>query len=115
VTRLSIMLLAAVVVSALYLVRVQYDSRRLFTELDRAEAESQRLETERSRLEVEKRAGATSLRVEKLAKEKLAMRTVTPAVTEYVTSTAAMPAALALAAPAASAASAASQTEAGQP
>lgn len=34
-TRLSIVLLAAVMVSALYLVRVQYESRRLFTEIDR--------------------------------------------------------------------------------
>ena len=92
-TRLSIVLLAAVMASALYLVRVQYDSRRLFTELDRATAEARRLETERSRLEVEKRAEATSLRVEKLAKDKLAMRTVTPAITEYVTSSAAVPAA----------------------
>ncbi len=92
-TRLSIVLLAAVMASALYLVRVQYDSRRLFTELDRATAEARRLDTERSRLEVEKRAEATSLRVEKLAKEKLAMRTITPAITEYVTSSAAMPAA----------------------
>ena len=92
-TRLSIVLLAAVMVSALYLVRVQYDSRRLFTELDRATAEARRLETERSRLEVEKRAEPTSLRVEKLAKDKLAMRTVTPAITEYVTSSAAVPAA----------------------
>ena len=90
-TRLSIVLLAVVVVSAMYLVRVQYDSRRLFTELDRAVAETHRLETERTRLEVEKRAQATSLRVEKLAKEKLAMRTVTPAITEYVTSPAAVP------------------------
>jgi cell division protein FtsL len=88
-TRLSIVLLAAVMVSALYLVRVQYDSRRLFTELDRATAEARRLEVERGRLEVEKRAEATSLRVEKLAKSKLAMRTVTPDVTEYVTSAAA--------------------------
>ena len=92
-TRLSIVLLAAVMFSALYLVRVQYDSRRLFTELDRATAEARRLDVEHSRLEVEKRAEATSLRVEKLAKEKLAMRTVTPAITEYVTSSAAVPAA----------------------
>ena len=91
-TRLSIVLLAAVMVSALYLVRVQYDSRRLFTELDRATAEARRLETERSRLEVEKRAEATSLRVEKLARDKLAMRTVTPAITEYVNAPAALPA-----------------------
>ena len=89
--RLSVVLLAAVIFSALYLVRVQYDSRRLFTDLDRANAEARRLETERGRLEVEKRAEATSLRVEKLAKDKLAMRTVTPAITEYVTSSAALP------------------------
>ena len=91
-TRLSIVLLAALMVSAMYVVRVQYDSRRLFTELDRALAEAHRLETERGRLEVEKRAAATSLRVETLAKDKLAMRTVTPAVTEYVTSASALPA-----------------------
>jgi hypothetical protein len=34
--------------SALYLVRVQYESRRLFTELDRATAEARRLDTEHS-------------------------------------------------------------------
>ncbi|QTD44882.1 cell division protein FtsL [Ottowia testudinis] len=90
-TRLSIVLLAAVIFSAMYLVRVQYDSRRLFTELDHANAEARRLEVERGRLEVEKRAEATSLRVEKLAKDKLAMRTVTPAITEYVTSAVALP------------------------
>ena len=92
-SRLSIMLLAAVMVSALYVVRVQYDSRRLFTDLDRANAEAHRLETERARLEVEKRAEATSLRVEKLARDKLAMRSITPAITEYVTSSLALPAA----------------------
>ena len=92
-TRLSIMLLAAVMVSALYVVRVRYDSRRLFTDLDRANAEAHRLETERARLEVEKRAEATSLRVEKLARDKLAMRSITPAITEYVTSSLALPAA----------------------
>ena len=89
-TRLSIVLLVAVIVSAMYLVRVQYDSRRLFTELDRAVAEAHRLDTERGRLEVEKRAAATSLRVEKLARENLAMRSVTPAITEYVSSSAAI-------------------------
>jgi cell division protein FtsL len=89
-TRLSIVLLAALIVSALYLVRVRYDSRLLFTELDRAVAQAHRLEAERDRLEVEKRAGATSLRVESLAKDKLAMRGITPAITEYVTSAAAL-------------------------
>ena len=52
---------------------------------ERARAEARTLETQRRQLEVEKRAQATSLRVEKLAQEKLAMRPVTPAITEYVT------------------------------
>ena len=83
-TRLSIVLLAAVMVSALYLVRVQYDSRRLFTELDRAVAEARGLETEHQRLQVEKRAQATSLRVERIARAQLNMRTATPTITQYV-------------------------------
>jgi len=83
-TRINVMLLLAVVLSALYLVSVQYDSRRLFTELDKARAEELRLSSERDRLQVEKRAQATSARVEKLAREKLQMRLVLPAITTYV-------------------------------
>ena len=83
-TRLNVVLLLAVLASAIYLVHTQYESRRLFTELDRAVAEARRLETEHQRLEVEKRAQATPLRVEDLAKKKLAMRTATPAITQYV-------------------------------
>ncbi len=82
--RLNLVLLLAVMASALYLVRTQYDSRRLFTELDRAVAESRRLETEHQRLQVEKRAQATPLRVEKLARDRLQMHTATPAITQYV-------------------------------
>ena len=84
--KLSLVLLAALMTSALYLVHVQYESRRLFAEIDRAGAEARRLESERVRLEVEKRDAATSLRVETLARQKLSMRSITPAITEYVTS-----------------------------
>ena len=48
-------------------------------------AESRRLETEHQRLQVDKRAQATPLRVERLARDRLQMRTATPAITEYVT------------------------------
>jgi cell division protein FtsL len=85
ITRLSLVLLLAVVASALYLVRMQYESRHLFVELDRASAEARRLVTENERLQVEKRAQATPLRVEKLARDQLKMRTATPAITQYVT------------------------------
>ncbi len=83
-TRLNIVLLMAVLVSALYLVRTQYESRRLFVEVDKAQASARKIEIEHDRLEVEKRAQATPLRVERLAKEQLQMRTATPAVTQYV-------------------------------
>ncbi|MDH4416051.1 cell division protein FtsL [Acidovorax sp. HMWF029] len=83
-TRLNLVLLVAVLASAIYLVHTQYESRRLFTELDRAIAEARRLETEHQRLQVEKRAQATPLRVEKIARDQLKMRTATPAITQYV-------------------------------
>ena len=98
--RLNLMLLLAVLVSALYLVHTQYQSRRLFTELDRAVAEARRLDTEHQRLQVEKRAQATPLRVEKMARAQLNMRTATPAITHYVTADG-KPVAAPLAAPAA--------------
>lgn len=84
-TRLNLVLLLAVVASALYLVRVQYDSRRLYAEIERAQNEFRRLEIAHERLQVEKRAQATPARVEKLAREQLQMRAATPAITTYVT------------------------------
>ncbi len=91
-TRLSIVLLAALMFSAMYLVKVQYESRQLVMQIERARAEARTLATQRRQLEVEKRAQATSLRVERLAHDKLAMRPVTPAITEYATPGAARPA-----------------------
>ncbi len=82
--RLNLVLLVGVIVSAMYLVQIQYQSRRLFVEVEKAQSLSRKLETERERLEVDKRSQATPLRVEKLAKEQLQMRTATPAVTQYV-------------------------------
>ena len=72
--RLNLLLLLAVLASALYLVRTQYESRRLYVELEKATAEARKIEMDNERLQVEK-----------LAKERLQMRTVTPAITQYVT------------------------------
>lgn len=83
--RLNLVLLLAVVASAMYLVSVQYDSRRLFFELHRAHNEATRLEIEWDRMQVEKRAQATPARVERIAREKLQMRLASPAITTYVT------------------------------
>ena len=82
--RLNLVLLLGVVLSSLYLVNVQYESRRLYSALDRAQTQANRLAADNERLQVEKRAQATSARVEQLAKSKLQMRTATPAITTYV-------------------------------
>jgi cell division protein FtsL len=83
-SRFNVLLLLSLMASALYLVNVQYQSRRLFSELDRANAQGRRLTVEYERLQVEKRSQATSARVERLAKSKLGMRVATPAITIYV-------------------------------
>ena len=83
-TRINLLLLLTILASAIYLVRTQYDSRRLFTEFDRARSEAHKLELERERLDLERRAQATPLRVEKIAREQLNMRTITPAISQYV-------------------------------
>ena len=83
--RLNLTLLVSLLASALYLVQVQYESRRLYAEVERAQNEARKLEVEHERLQVDKRAQATPGRVEKLAKEQLHMKPATPAITQYVT------------------------------
>jgi cell division protein FtsL len=84
VTRLNTVLVVALVASSLYLVRTAYDARRLYTDLDRAMVDAAKFETESKRLQAERQAAATNARVERAARERLAMRTATPAVTVYV-------------------------------
>lgn len=86
-TRLNLLLLAALLFSCLYLVKVSYESRRLFAQLDSARNEQRRLDVEYKRLDAERQAQATHLRVEKVARERLQMRTATPAVTHYLDDT----------------------------
>jgi cell division protein FtsL len=83
-TRLNVVLFIALLFSSVYLVRVSYDARRLFGELDRAQSEERALESDHERLKADLRAQATPLHVEKAARERLAMRNATPAVTLYV-------------------------------
>lgn len=84
-TRINLLLLVALVISSVYLVRVSYESRRLFAALDRAQSEARQLDIEHERLKAEKQSQATPLRVERVARDRLAMRSATPAVTQYVT------------------------------
>jgi cell division protein FtsL len=84
-TRLNLLLLLAVLASSLVLVQTAHEARRLFNALDRARQQEVQLDTEFKRLDAERQAQATHLRVEAVARDKLKMRTASPAVTLYVT------------------------------
>ena len=81
--RLNLVLLLAVLVSALYLVHTQYQSRRLFTRAGPRGGRSAPPGHGAPAAAGEKRAQATPLRVERMAPQ-LNMRTATPAITQYV-------------------------------
>ena len=83
-SRVNLVLLAALLISSLWLVRTSYEARRLFGDLDRARGVMQRLDAEHRRLDAERQTQATHLRVERMAREKLQMRTASPGVTSYV-------------------------------
>ena len=84
-TRLNVILLVVLLFSCVYLVSVAHESRKLYADLDKSRTEERLLDSEFERLKAEKQSQATPLRVEKTARDKLAMRTATPAVTQYVT------------------------------
>ena len=82
--KITVILLIALLASCLALVRSAYESRRVFAELDKAQREQRQLDAEYKRLDAERQAQATPRLVEKVAREKLRMRTATPAITAYV-------------------------------
>lgn len=82
--RLNLVLVVALLLSCFWLVSSSHESRRLFVALDKARAQASELQIDYERLQVDKRAQATPLRVEKLARAKLKMLDHSPAVTHYV-------------------------------
>jgi cell division protein FtsL len=83
-TRLNILLLVALLASALYQVRTSHEARRLFVALEAERVREAQLQTEYEQLDVAKRSQAVPLRVERLAREKLRMFNASPALTQYV-------------------------------
>ena len=83
-SKVNVILLVLLLGSSLWLVQSTYESRRVFSALDKARKEEQQLAAEYKRLDAERQAQATHRLVEKVAREKLRMRTATPAVTAYV-------------------------------
>jgi cell division protein FtsL len=82
--RLNVVLLVAVLVSAFYLVHLQYESRQLHAALHRADVQRQRLSAELEQLQVQQRAQAKPARIQLLAEQQLAMRSAHPGITEYI-------------------------------
>ena len=91
--RVNLVLALLLLASCLALVRVSYEARRTFSDLDRARAEQRQLDAEFKRLDAERQAQGTPRLVEKVAREQLQMASATPAVSTYVTDTVAAPAA----------------------
>jgi len=82
--RLNLVLLGVLLASALSLVHQQYEARRLFVSLERANAASDRLASEHEQLQVQKRTLAAPARVQQLASERLQMRPIHPGITEVL-------------------------------
>jgi len=83
-TRLNLALLLALLVSAFYLVNVQYESRRLYMTLSKARSQALRLDADHEQLLVQRQAQAAPARVQQIASTQLQMRPASPAITEYV-------------------------------
>ena len=83
-SRVDVLLVVGLIGSCLLLVNTAYETRRLFSSIERAKAEERQLDSEYKRLEAERQVQSTHLRVERVARERLQMRTVTPAVTHWV-------------------------------
>ena len=82
--KLSFVLIVALLGSCLALVRSAYESRRVFAELYRARQEQRRLDAEFKRLDAERQDQATHRRVERVAREKLAMSNPVQGATVFV-------------------------------
>ena len=72
--RLNLLLLAAVEASALALVSSRHQSRKLYNELSVEIAAAKRFDEEMGRLQIEQSSWSTPSRIERVAREKLAMR-----------------------------------------
>ena len=83
--RLGMVLTTLLACSALSLVNAQYQARRLFIEIERAQAVSRQLEIEWSQLQLDQSTLGKHARIEANARRDLNMVPLTPARTQYIT------------------------------
>lgn len=83
--RLNMMLTALLIVCALSLVNAQYQARRLFIELERAQAAARQLDIEWAQLQLDQSTLGKHARIEANARRDLNMVALTPARAQYLT------------------------------
>lgn len=81
---LNLWLLLMVVGTALLLVRWQYESRRLYVALEKAEGVGKQLASDHARALADKRQLATHARIERVATQTLGMKAADAPVTLYL-------------------------------
>ena len=82
--RVNLLLLAVLVACALSLVTSRHQARKLFVDLERAQAEARNYETEYGQLQLEQSTWAMPSRVEKIARSSLGMELPNAARVEIV-------------------------------
>jgi cell division protein FtsL len=82
--RLSLLLTVVLVLCALSLVNSHYQSRRLFIELERAQAQARQLDVEWAQLQLDQSTLGKHGRIEANARRDMKMVPVTPARTQYL-------------------------------
>lgn len=81
---ITFILYCLVMTSGFWTIQTQYNSRKLFIQIEQKRNHLKEIQQYNANLEVEKLTKATPLRTESIAKEKLKMSTATPAITQYV-------------------------------
>lgn len=82
--RLNVLLLAVLVACGLSLVTSRHQARKLFVELERAQADARAFDTEYGQLQLEQSTWAMPARVEKIARTSLGLELPSPARVEMV-------------------------------
>jgi cell division protein FtsL len=83
--RISSILVIALVLCAISLVNAQYQSRRLFVELERAQSQTRQLDIQWAQLQLDQSTLGKHARIEMNAKRDLNMVALMPARTQYLT------------------------------
>jgi len=84
-SRLNVVLLLLVIASAISVITSQHRARRLFTEVEGAQAAATKLNEEWTQLQLEQGTWATNKRIESVAARRLGMRAPDPSNTVVIT------------------------------